>query len=120
MVNQPCNRNRNECRKLYAQGNVSWRGCKPVRKNIIQGAWSIESLKVSCPLKNEWNALSSRHKKKSTIAVHVANKMLSIGWTLLKKKELYKGFGDYIRLKRKLREEKLSAIDTSMFPELSR
>lgn len=102
------------------QGNVSWRGCKPVRKNIIQGAWSIESLKDNCPLKNEWNALSSRHKKKSTIAVHVANKMLSIGWSLLKKKELYKGFGDYSRLKRKLKEEKLSAIDTSMFPELSR
>ena len=101
------------------QGNVSWRGCKPVRKNIVQGAWSIESLKASCPLKDEWDALAARHKRKSTIAVHVANKMLSIGWVLLRKKELYNGFGDYSRLKRKLREEKMSAIDASMFPELN-
>lgn len=101
------------------QGNISWRGCKPVRRNIVQGAWSIESLKASCPLKDEWDALAARHKRKSTIAVHVANKMLSIGWILLRKKELYNGFGDYSRLKRKLREEKLSAIDTSMFPELN-
>ena len=101
------------------QGNISWRGCKPVRKNIMQSAWSIESLKARCPLKDEWDALAARHKRKSTIAVHVANKMLSIGWMLLRKKELYNGFGDYSRLKRKLREEKLSAIDTSMFPELN-
>ena len=101
------------------QGNVSWRGCKPVRKNIVQGAWSIESLKASCPLRDEWVALEARHKRKSTIAVHIANKMLSIGWMLLRKKELYNGFGGYSRLKRKLREEKLSAIDTSMFPELN-
>ena len=101
------------------QGNVSWRGCKPVRKNIVQGAWSIESLKASCPFKDEWDALAARHKRKSTIAVHVANKMLSIGWILLRKKELYNGFGDYSRLERKLREEKMSAIDASMFPELN-
>ena len=101
------------------QGNVSWRGCKPTRKNIVQGAWSIESLKASCPLKDEWDALAARHKRKSTIAVHVANKMLSIGWVLLRKKELYNGFGDYSRLERKLREEKMSAIDASMFPELN-
>ena len=101
------------------QGNISWKGCKPVRKNIVQGAWSIESLKASCPLKDEWDVLAARHKRKSTIAVHVANKMLSIGWVLLRKKELYNGFGDYSRLKRKLREEKMSAIDTSMFPELN-
>ena len=101
------------------QGNISWRGCKPVRKNIMQSAWSIESLKARCPLKDEWDALAARHKRKSTIAVHVANKMLSIGWMLLGKKELYNGFGDYSRLKRKLREEKMSAIDASMFPELN-
>ena len=95
------------------QRNISWRGCKPIRKNIIQGAWSIESLKASCPLKYEWDAFAAKHKKKSTIAVHVANKMLSIG--LLRKKDLYKGFGDYSRRKGKLREKKLSAIDTSMF-----
>lgn len=101
------------------QGNVSWRGCKPVRKNIMQSAWSIESLKAECPLRDEWRSLEARHKEKSTIAVHMANKILTIGWTLLKKKELYKGFGDYSRLKAKLRQEGLGAIDCSMFPELN-
>lgn len=101
------------------QGNVAWKGCKPVRKNIMQGAWSIEKLKASCPLKDEWSALASRHKRKSTIAVHIANKMLSIGWTLLKNRELYNGFGDYSRLRRKLKQEGLEAIDCSMFPCLS-
>ena len=100
------------------QGNVSWRGCKPVRKSIIQGAWSIESLKANCLLRDEWKALEARHKRKSTIAVHIANKILSLGWVLLWKKELYNGFGDYSRLMRKLREEGLGAIDCSMFPEL--
>ena len=50
------------------QGNISWRGCKPVRKNIVQGAWSIESLKASCPLKDEWDALAARHKRMFVIA----------------------------------------------------
>lgn len=101
------------------QGNISWRGCKSVRKNIMQSAWSIESLKAPCPLRAEWTALEARHKRKSTIAVHIANKMLSVGWILLRKKELYNGFGDFNRLKRKLREEGLGAIDCSMFPQLS-
>ena len=63
----------------------------------MQGAWSIESLKAPCPLKAEWAALEARHKRKSTIVVHIANKMLSIGWILLRKKELYNGLGDFKR-----------------------
>ena len=101
------------------QGNVSWRGCKPVRKNIMQSAWSIESLKAGCPLMDEWDSLAARHKRKSTIAVHIANKILTLGWILLRKKELYNGFGNYSRLKAKLRQEGLGAIDCSMFPELN-
>lgn len=101
------------------QGNVSWRGCKPVRKSIMQSAWSIESLKAGCPLRDEWDSLAARHKRKSIIAVHIANKILTLGWILLRKKELYNGFGDYSRLKAKLRQEGLGAIDCSMFPELN-
>ena len=89
----------------------------PVR--TLETVDKYSKLKASCPLKDAWDALAARHKRKSTIAVHVANKMLSIGWVLLRKKELYSGFGDYSRLERKLREEKMSAIDTSMFPELN-
>ena len=49
----------------------------------------------------------------------MANKLLTIGWTLQKKHELYNGFGDYSNLKAKLRREKLEGIDTSKFPDLA-
>ena len=85
----------------------------------MQSAWSIESLKAECPLRDEWDSLAARHKRKSIIAVHIANKILTLGWILLRKKKLYNGFGNYNRLKAKLRQEGLEAIDCSMFPELN-
>ena len=51
------------------------------------------------------------------IAVKVANDMLTIGWTLLKKGELYNGLGDFSYLKRKLRIYKMTAIDSRCFGE---
>ena len=53
------------------------------------------------------------------IGIGVANKMLTIGHTLLKSGQLYKDFGNYNMLKRKLREAGLGAVDMSMFPELT-
>ena len=49
--------------------------------------------------------------------VAVANKMVTIGWTLLKKGELYSPTPINV-LKRKLKEAKIEAIDCSFFPEL--
>jgi len=43
--------------------------------------------------------------------------MLTMGWTLLKKGELYNGLGDFSYLKRKLRTYKMTAIDFSCFGE---
>lgn len=40
------------------------------------------------------------------------------GWTLLKKGELYNGLGDFSYLNRKLRYYRMTAIDSSGFPEL--
>ena len=99
-------------------GGVWSYGCKPIRKNIVQAGWSFDHRKSDCPLKEEWDSLVGRHKRKQTAAIHIANKTLTIGWTLQKKHELYNGFGDYSYLKRKLRSERLEAIDTSSFPEL--
>ena len=44
--------------------------------------------------------------------------MLTIGWTLLKKGELYNGLGDFSYPKRKLRSYRMTAIDSRGFPEL--
>ena len=51
-----------------------------------------------------------RGGRKSKAAIHVANKLLTIGWTLQKKKELYNGFGNFDNLKAKLKREKLEGI----------
>lgn len=55
---------------------------------------------------------------KSTIAVHVTNKIITIGWRLIKKMKLYNGFNALSRLKRKLNQKCLRAIDCIMFPDL--
>lgn len=99
-------------------GRLSPYGCKPVRRNIIQGALSLEKLASDCPLRQKALALRSKGMKRQLIGVKMANKMLTIGFTLLKTGKLYNGFGDYSRLKRKLSKEGLGAIDFSMFDEL--
>ena len=100
-------------------GRLSSFGCKPVRRNIIQGALSIEKLKSDCPLKEAWQKLAASGKRRQLIGVKIANKMITIGWTLLRKGELYNGFGNYSLLNRKLKEAGLDAIDRSMFKELN-
>ena len=98
-------------------GKISSYGCRPVRRNIIQGAWSIRNLSYECPLKSHLDSLSSKGKKKQKVQVAVANKMITIGWTLLKKGELYSPTPVNV-LRRKLKEAKIEAIDCSFFPEL--
>ena len=89
-------------------------GCKPVRKNIIQGALSIEKPNSRCPLQDAWRELRDRCKKRQIIGISIANRMITIGWTLQRKGELYNGSGDYSGLK----QEGLEAIDCSSFLEL--
>ena len=101
------------------QGGTSSFGCMPVRRNIMQCAWALDHLKSNCILKDEWDKIVNRGKRKSKVAIHVANKLLSIGWSLQRSKKLYAGFGDYTNLKKKLKREKLEGIDTSSFIELA-
>ena len=75
-------------------------------------------LSFDCRFKQRWTELKASGKKDQRIAVRIANDMLTIGWTLLKKGELYNGLGDFSYLKRKLRSYRMTAIDSSDFPEL--
>ena len=97
---------------------VNHYGCMPVRRNIMQASWSVMKLSFDCRFKQRWTELKASGKKGQRIAVKVANDMLTIGWTLLKKGELYNGLGDFSYLKRKLRSYRMTAIDSSDFPEL--
>ncbi len=89
----------------------------PVRRNIIQAAWSVDRLLSDCNLKRRWVLLKAAGKNKQRIAVKVANDILTIGWTLLKKGELYSGLGDFSYLQEKLHRYKMTAIDSSCFGE---
>ena len=89
------------------QGGTLSFGCMVIRRNIMQCAWSMDHRKGDCVLKNEWDGIILRGGRKSKAAIYVANKLLTIGWTLQKKHELYNGFEDYSNLKAKLKREKL-------------
>ena len=86
---------------------------------MLKTLLSIEKLKSDCPLKEAWQKLAASGKRRQLIGVKIANKMITIGWTLLRKGELYNGFGNYSLLNRKLKEAGLDAIDRSMFKELN-
>lgn len=90
----------------------------PVRRNIVQAAWAVGMIGTGNTLTEKWNGYVARGKKGQRAAVAIANDLVTIGWTLLKKQQLYNGFGDYEYLKRKLRQLKLMAIDSSMYEEL--
>lgn len=99
------------------QKGINTYGCKPIRRNIIQGAWRTSLLANTCQITNMWVQMAPKNRRK--IAVAVADKILSIGWTLIRRGELYRGCSDYAYLKRKLMTYKITAINTSMFPELA-
>ena len=101
------------------QGGTLSFGCMVIRRNIMQCAWSMDHRKGDCVLKNERDGIILRGGRKSKAAIYVANKLLTIGWTLQKKKELYNGFGNFDNLKAKLKREKLEGIDTSKFQQLA-
>lgn len=95
-------------------GNVSHFGCKPVRKCIVQGAFSIEKLAAPCQLKDYFNKKKAELKKRQKVGMAVANKMLTIGFALQRGKVLYNGFGNNDRLRSKLKQYGL-AIELDEF-----
>jgi len=83
------------------QLGVSKFGCMPVRRHIVQGAWSIKTFARECSLTRYWKELQERGKIGQKASVAIANKMLTIGFALLKNGSLYEmpDHEDYFRTK---------------------
>ena len=85
-------------------------GCMPVRRHIMQGAWGIKKFSRDCSLTRYWEELEARRKLGQKAAVAIANKMISIGFALLKTGGLYEMPDGAQYLKRKLKSYKLEAL----------
>lgn len=91
---------------------ITKRGNRAIRRNIVQGAWVVTTLAPTCPITKYAYHKKMEGKQKQKIAVAVANKMLRIGFSLLRSGELYRPMmenGDK-KLKEKLRTYKLQAL----------
>ena len=89
---------------------VLFRGCMPIRRNLIQCAWSIRMRSVKCSLTEYSKSLYDRGKKGQKAAVAVANKILNIGYALCKSRSTYSYEGCETELRRKLKSYGLEAI----------
>lgn len=104
----------------FKSGGVTAYGCMPIRRNIIQAAWSCANARYANSLTDYWNKLKARNKKGQKAAVAVANRMLTIGYALLKTGSIYRDCENYEYLERKLKANKITAINTSMEQMLKR
>lgn len=91
---------------------ITKRGNRAIRRNIVQGAWVVMNQIPACPITKYAYRKKKEGKQKQKVAVAVANKMLRIGFSLLRSGELYRpmmenGIG---KLKEKLRTYKLQAL----------
>lgn len=100
--------------ELFKSGGVTSYGCMPIRRNIMQAAWSCANASYANSLTESWNKLKARNKKGQKAAVAIANKMLTIGYALLKSKTIYEGCESHDYLERKLANNKITAINTYM------
>ncbi|MGD1821296.1 MAG: IS110 family transposase [Pleomorphochaeta sp.] len=91
------------------QLSVSHFGCMPVRRHIVQAAWSIKNFNHNCSLTRYWQKLEKRGKFGQKTAVATANKMISIGFALLKNGEIY-NMVDEEYFFNKLKRYKLEAL----------
>jgi transposase len=85
-------------------------GCMPARRHIMQGAWGIKKFSRDCSLTRYWKELEARRKLGQKAAVAIANKMISIGFALLKNGELYQMPDSEQYLRRKLKTYNLEAL----------
>lgn len=87
---------------------VSKHGCKAIRRHIVQGGWYIIQNSPDCSLSDYCNELRSRGKKGQKAAVAIANKMLTIGFALVRTGQIYDSGESLKILERKLKREKIS------------
>ncbi len=76
----------------------------------MQGAWGIKKFTRDCSLTRYWKNLENRGKVGQKASVAIANKMISIGFALLKNGELYRMPGHQGYFEQKLRIYKLEAL----------
>ena len=117
-------------------GGVVAYGCMAIRRNIMQSAWgiineakkkreTIEDPKNTCinPEFNVFEEIYMRNfyqgKKGQKIAVKIANKLLTIAWTLVRSDQVWNGC-DINALNKKLKTNKIAikikAIDEGWHP----
>ncbi len=92
------------------QLGVSRHGCMPIRRHIMQGAWGVKKFRHDCSLTRYWQRLESRRKLGQKASVAIANKMLSIGFALLKNGDIYRMPDGEQYLLKKLHYYKLEAL----------
>ena len=116
-------------------GGVVAYGCMPIRRNVMQAAWgSIQTGAAKRKLFEEEGIVShynrfediylenkAKGKKGQTIAVKIANKILTTGWTLVRSGQLWHEC-DINALNKKLKTNKIrikiKAIDEGCHPIL--
>ena len=95
---------------------ITHRGNAYIRRNIVQGGWSVSQMKPDCPLTKFAYRKKKEGKPKQKVAIAVANKMLRTGLALLHTGELYHPMIEqgYERLERKLRYHKVQTLMKSI------
>jgi transposase len=91
---------------------ISHQGNRAIRRNIVQGGWVASTMKTVSPLTKYAYRKSKEGKPRQKIAVAVANKMLRIGFSLLRSGELYKPMVEngLFKLGEKLRSYRMQAL----------
>jgi len=74
-------------------GRIIKRGCVPIRRVVIQGAWALVRSRHGGPLKDFYLRLSTRIGKKKAI-VATARKMLETFFAMMRTGELYRDVPD--------------------------
>ena len=92
-------------------------GQSAVRVKIRKRHGNLSAVFTGCLIRNK---LKARNKKGQKAAVAVANRMLTIGYALLKTGSIYRDCENYEYLERKLKTNKITAINTSMEQMLKR
>ena len=72
------------------KGETSKRGCKQLRRVIVQGAWAHVKSKQKSSLKDKFDRICAKSGKRVAI-IAVAREMLEILFHMMKKQEYYRG-----------------------------
>lgn len=101
---------RDQSGNIDKQLGVSKFGCMSIRRHIVQGAWGIKAFRRECSLTRYWKELQERGKIGQKASVAIANKMLTIGFALLKNGSIYEMPDQEEYFRTKLISYKLEAL----------